>query len=182
MRAFDTAALHGVRHTRRTHARHCRAAAQVEKGEPGCRYAPKRSPAWCDRVLLKSALPHKCGSAAAYFSDAAICSSDHKPVGAVLALPLVTHTVASGRLTGRTPFKLYMSSAKLKGDGTWRRLADALATAQQAQRPRLLLVLSGSCIAAAKGEHVSGCCRGWRLGVMHACVAGRPGRMHLLSC
>jgi len=69
---------------------------QVIKGDPSFTYDPKRSPAWCDRVLLKSILPHKPGIYAEYFTVPQICSSDHKPVAAVLTLPLATHTVTSG--------------------------------------------------------------------------------------
>jgi hypothetical protein len=158
---------------------------QVIKGEPGCSYGPKRSPAWCDRVLLKSALPHKRGSCSSYFSAPDICTSDHKPVCAVLSLPLITDTVTSGRTLARTPFKLYVASLKLDGEATWRRLAElaahpgqstaAAAATAAAAGPRvqaaeaqavpqqqckhkpmkLQLVLSGACIAN-KHQHVSG--------------------------
>lgn len=67
---------------------------KVLKGEPGFCYAPKRSPAWCDRVLFKSALPHKQASCESYFTVPEISSSDHKPVAAVLSLPLATQTVS----------------------------------------------------------------------------------------
>lgn len=73
---------------------------QVDKGDPGFSYAPKRSPAWCDRVLAKSALPHKPGICSEYYTSPQICSSDHKPVTAVLSLPLATETVTSGALLG----------------------------------------------------------------------------------
>jgi hypothetical protein len=158
----------------------------VLKGEPGCSYIPKRSPAWCDRILLKSALPHKRGSYSSYFAAPDICTSDHKPVAAVLSLPLITDTVTSGRASARTPFKLYVASLRLEGQATWRRLADlaahpgqtscaaagaaaaaaggqdAEAAAAQQCKPRvckLQLVLSGACIAG-KHQHVSaaGCC------------------------
>jgi hypothetical protein len=157
---------------------------QVLKGEPGCSYGPKRSPAWCDRVLLKSALPHKRGSYSSYFASPDICTSDHKPVAAVLLLPLITDTVTSGRASARTPFKLYVAGLRLEGESTWRRLAElashpsaqttcpaaaaaaaaggeeaeAAAVQQQQQcKPKvrkLQLVLSGACIAH-KHQHVS---------------------------
>ncbi|WIA30252.1 hypothetical protein OEZ86_000342 [Tetradesmus obliquus] len=145
---------------------------KVLKGEPGSIYGLKRSPAWCDRVLLKSALPHKRGSCSSYFAAPDICTSDHKPVGAVLSLPLITDTVTSGRTSARTPFKLYVASLKLEGEATWRRLAElaahtgqAAAAAAGGQGPegqaapqqqvkhkalKLQLVLSGACIA---GKH-----------------------------
>lgn len=66
---------------------------KVLKGEPRFAYTGKRSPAWCDRVLFKSALPHKRASCLDYFTAPEICSSDHKPVAAVLELPLATNTV-----------------------------------------------------------------------------------------
>jgi hypothetical protein len=75
-------------------------------------------------VLLKSALPHKHGSYSSYFASPDICTSDHKPVAAVLSLPLITDTVTSGRASARTPFKLYVAGLQLEGDSTWRRLAE----------------------------------------------------------
>lgn len=68
---------------------------KVEKGEPGLSYANKRSPAWCDRVLFKSVLPHRKATCGQYYTVPDICSSDHKPVAAVLSLPMATHTVAA---------------------------------------------------------------------------------------
>lgn len=68
---------------------------KVSKGQPGFSYAKKRSPAWCDRVLFKSALPHRQASCVSYYTVPDICTSDHKPVGAVLLLPMATHTVAA---------------------------------------------------------------------------------------
>jgi hypothetical protein len=44
-------------------------------------------------VLLKSVLPHKQGCHTDYFTCPGISTSDHKPVAAVLSLPLVTDTV-----------------------------------------------------------------------------------------
>lgn len=143
---------------------------QVKKGEPGFSYAAKRSPAWCDRVLVKSALPHKPGRCSSYFAAPDICTSDHKPVGAVLSLPLVTNTVTSGRSTGRTPFKLYIASIQLQGESTWLRL-DELASGpgpvagdawssvkhQKPKSRKLQLVLSGACMAGTRQQHVSVC-------------------------
>jgi hypothetical protein len=74
---------------------------KVQKGEPGFCYAQKRSPAWCDRVLFKSALPHKQATCDSYFTVPDICTSDHKPVAAVVALPMATNTV-SGQLSLQT--------------------------------------------------------------------------------
>ena len=130
-------------------------------------------------MLLKPALPHKRGSCSSYFAAPDICTSDHKPVGAVLSLPLITDTVTSGRTSARTPFKLYVASLKLEGEATWRRLAELAAHPGQAaaaaaaggagQGPdvqaapqqqvkhkalKLQLVLSGACIAG-KHQHVS---------------------------
>jgi hypothetical protein len=67
---------------------------KVQKGEPGFCYAQKRSPAWCDRVLFKSTLPHKQATCNSYFTVPDICTSDHKPVAAVVALPMATNTVS----------------------------------------------------------------------------------------
>jgi hypothetical protein len=44
----------------------------------------KRSPAWCDRVLLRSNLPHKRASVLSYYSTPELSTSDHKPVGALI--------------------------------------------------------------------------------------------------
>lgn len=70
---------------------------KVEKGEPGFKYTAKRSPAWCDRILVKSVLPHLHATCESYFTVPAITTSDHKPVSAVLSLPMVTRTVAATR-------------------------------------------------------------------------------------
>lgn len=70
---------------------------KVHKGEAGFSYASKRSPAWCDRVLFKSVLPHKQATCESYFTVADICTSDHKPVAAVVCLPLAAQTVAGSR-------------------------------------------------------------------------------------
>lgn len=67
---------------------------KVLKGEQGFSYDKKRSPGWCDRVLFKSVLPHKQASCSSYYTVPDICSSDHKPLAAVLSLPMATHTVA----------------------------------------------------------------------------------------
>jgi hypothetical protein len=67
---------------------------KVQKGEPGFCYTQKRSPAWCDRVLFKSALPHKQATCDSYYTVPDICTSDHKPVAAVVSLPMATKTVA----------------------------------------------------------------------------------------
>jgi len=55
---------------------------KVQKQKP-YEYIPKRSPAWCDRVLWKSA--HACEKdvvCTAYTSGPRVISSDHKPVAA----------------------------------------------------------------------------------------------------
>jgi hypothetical protein len=70
---------------------------KVVKGEPGFSYARKRSPAWCDRVLFKSVLPHKQATCSSYYTVPDICSSDHKPVAAVVSLPMATHTVTGAQ-------------------------------------------------------------------------------------
>lgn len=60
---------------------------QVRKGLAGCVYSPQRSPAWCDRVLVRSNLPHRQAQLGPYWSAEGIATSDHKPVAAVLQLP-----------------------------------------------------------------------------------------------
>lgn len=57
---------------------------QVERERPDSTYMTKRSPAWCDRVLVRSNLPHKQASCVDYYSVPAIATSDHKPVGALI--------------------------------------------------------------------------------------------------
>jgi phosphatidylinositol-bisphosphatase len=61
---------------------------KVVKGEAGLVYGLKRSPAWCDRVLVRSNLPHKPAAPVSYYCCPEVSSSDHKPVAAVLQLPL----------------------------------------------------------------------------------------------
>jgi hypothetical protein len=61
---------------------------KVLKGEPGLAYGAKRSPAWCDRVLVRSNLPHKAAQLGAYWCCPEITTSDHKPVAATMQLPL----------------------------------------------------------------------------------------------
>jgi hypothetical protein len=56
----------------------------VERGAPDTKYLTKRSPAWCDRVLLRSNLPHKRASFLSYYSAPALDTSDHKPVAALI--------------------------------------------------------------------------------------------------
>jgi hypothetical protein len=57
---------------------------QVERDTPETRYITKRSPAWCDRVLVRSNLPHKQATCVDYYSAPQVDTSDHKPVGALL--------------------------------------------------------------------------------------------------
>ena len=61
---------------------------KVAKGTQGLLYGLKRSPAWCDRVLFRSNLPHKPAVPGDYYCCPDIATSDHKPVAAVLQLPL----------------------------------------------------------------------------------------------
>lgn len=61
---------------------------KVQKGAPGLVYGTKRSPAYCDRVLWRSNLPQRAASAQAYYCCPDIATSDHKPVAAVLTMPL----------------------------------------------------------------------------------------------
>lgn len=61
---------------------------KVTKGAPGLMYGIKRSPAYCDRVLWRSNLPHRAASAVAYYCCPQVATSDHKPVAAVLSMPL----------------------------------------------------------------------------------------------
>jgi hypothetical protein len=56
----------------------------VERGKAETSYITQRSPAWCDRVLVRSNLPHKQASFVDYYSAPQVTTSDHKPVGAVL--------------------------------------------------------------------------------------------------
>eukprot|EP00775_Hariotina_reticulata_P010857 gene10857-11011_t len=130
---------------------------KVAKGDSAFNYDPKRSPAWCDRVLLKSVLPHKGGSYDDYFTAPQVCSSDHKPVGALLSLPLATHTVTKGGGCGKTPLKLYMASVNVADMDSWRQLSRLVAAAQQGDRrrlPRLQLVVTGSCLGAGRHQHL----------------------------
>lgn len=64
---------------------------KVTKGAPGLHYGMKRSPAWADRVLVRSNLPHKPASASLYYCAPGVATSDHKPVAAVLAMPMGAH-------------------------------------------------------------------------------------------
>lgn len=151
------------------------------KGQSGFIYTPKRSPAWCDRVLFKSALPHNQIVCNSYYAAPDISTSDHKPVAAQLSVPLVTNTVTSGRVTGRVPFKLYVTSVRLQGADSWHWLEElpvGPAAAGQAagagnagsqmssstgnkrqqgavRQRRLKLVLSGACLAGLRQTHVS---------------------------
>ena len=60
----------------------------MAKGPAGLAYTLKRSPAYCDRVLWRSNLPHKAAQPRAYWASPDIATSDHKPVAAALDLPL----------------------------------------------------------------------------------------------
>ncbi|KAK9819837.1 hypothetical protein WJX72_003013 [[Myrmecia] bisecta] len=53
----------------------------------GTVYMSKRSPAWCDRILWRSALPARHAHCLQYFSVPEVATSDHKPVGAVMRVP-----------------------------------------------------------------------------------------------
>ncbi len=72
--------------TPRTPLRHCwfLLPYQVKRGETDTSYITQRSPAWCDRVLVRSNLPHKRATWVDYYSAPQVATSDHKPVGAVL--------------------------------------------------------------------------------------------------
>lgn len=62
---------------------------QVER-EASIVYKPHRLPAWCDRVLWHSNMPHSMHPlCSGYFMVAEADSSDHKPVAAVFTLPAV---------------------------------------------------------------------------------------------
>lgn len=60
----------------------------MTKGVPGLQYNQKRSPAWCDRVLWRSNLPHKPAKCTSYSCQPSVATSDHKPVAAAFSLPL----------------------------------------------------------------------------------------------
>ena len=65
------------------------ACVQVER-EASIVYKPHRLPAWCDRVLWHSNMPHSMHPlCSGYFMVAEADSSDHKPVAAVFTLPAV---------------------------------------------------------------------------------------------
>lgn len=147
------------------------------KGQPGFHYSPARSPAWCDRVLVKSALPHKSATISSYYTAADITTSDHKPVAAELVLPVVTDTVTCRRPTARVPVKLFINSVKLAGAQSWQNLEELISSTgssaaasgaklssvnsqkrQQkslARQRKLQIVLSGACLAGAALKHVS---------------------------
>jgi hypothetical protein len=61
---------------------------KVTKGVAGLSYGMKRSPAWCDRVLVRSNLPHRAAELGAYYACPSVATSDHKPVAAAMRLPL----------------------------------------------------------------------------------------------
>jgi hypothetical protein len=56
------------------------------------KYKKQRSPAYCDRILYRSNLPHKVALPLEYYYAPGITSSDHKPVGAVFSVPMVNLT------------------------------------------------------------------------------------------
>ena len=90
MRAFrrrvqQRAPLHP--RTTRTHNTHT-PKKKVEKGVAGLKYEPKRSPAWCDRVLYRSNLPHLTAVPGRYESAPEVATSDHKPVACAFDVPL----------------------------------------------------------------------------------------------
>jgi inositol polyphosphate 5-phosphatase INPP5B/F len=67
-----------------------RAPAQVHR-QKGLHYQPQRSPAWCDRVLFRSAVPGQEVTVLDYFTAPDISTSDHKPVAAILSVPTSEH-------------------------------------------------------------------------------------------
>ena len=101
---------------------------KVVKGEPGLAYATKRLPAWCDRVLVRSNLPHKTAQIGHYYACPAVATSDHKPVAAAMDLPLGAwwltratrrHGLGPGqeRMHGSGPTKHRPASCNLTGRG-----------------------------------------------------------------
>jgi phosphatidylinositol-bisphosphatase len=74
---------------------------KVTKGVPGLSYGLKRSPAWTDRVLVRSNLPHHAAAHGPYYCCPDVATSDHKPVAAVLTLPLSAWQGRRGEAAGR---------------------------------------------------------------------------------
>ena len=74
---------------------------KVLKGARGLAYGAKRSPAWCDRVLVRSNLPHRAAEVAAYWCCPDVATSDHKPVAAALRLPMGAMVAGGGGTRGR---------------------------------------------------------------------------------
>ncbi|KAI8463778.1 MAG: Endonuclease/exonuclease/phosphatase [Monoraphidium minutum] len=126
---------------------------KVIKGTPGLAYGLKRSPAWCDRVLVRSNLPHKPAAFGAYFCAPDVATSDHKPVAAVLQLPLVTpRALVSERCK---PFRLYLCAARLLGEGTWKALSQLMNERLLGPNGAMLrLMVSGPELAGGGKEQV----------------------------
>eukprot|EP01062_Namystynia_karyoxenos_P052161 TRINITY_DN414_c0_g2_i1.p1 TRINITY_DN414_c0_g2~~TRINITY_DN414_c0_g2_i1.p1 ORF type:complete len:828 (+),score=244.38 TRINITY_DN414_c0_g2_i1:82-2565(+) len=64
-------------------------AEKAAQGGASTEYDTKRVPAWCDRVLYSRLFTHTADDSVKvrkYFSVPSLCTSDHKPVGAVLDL------------------------------------------------------------------------------------------------
>merc|ERR1712038_1182012 len=57
-----------------------------ERKQKVIQYKPKRSPAWCDRVLFKSCWPKENIETLSYESAEDISTSDHKPVFATYCI------------------------------------------------------------------------------------------------
>eukprot|EP00879_Flechtneria_rotunda_P018468 GHRR01019372.1.p1 GENE.GHRR01019372.1~~GHRR01019372.1.p1 ORF type:complete len:956 (+),score=336.65 GHRR01019372.1:1037-3904(+) len=128
---------------------------KMHTGEAGLSYHAKRSPAWCDRVLFNSALPHKQASCRDYYCTQDIVTSDHKPVGAILSLPLATDTAAAATAHRRAQFKLLVVSARLLDEATWQKLAESVARREDKHRGlKLQLVLSAPALGGLRQEHV----------------------------
>ncbi|GBF95749.1 inositol 5-phosphatase [Raphidocelis subcapitata] len=127
---------------------------KVSKGVAGLSYGMKRSPAWCDRVLVRSNLPHRAAEAGSYYTCPSIATSDHKPVAATLRLPLVA---SPARSPGpRKPFRLYLCNARLVGGEGWDALA-ALVSKRglvAGSNASLRLLVSGPALASGRKEHV----------------------------
>jgi hypothetical protein len=89
---------------------------QVAKGVPGLSYSLKRSPAWTDRVLVRSNLPHRQAAPGAYYCCPDVATSDHKPVAAVMTLPLgePRRRAAAGRGGGDGPLGCHPGTHNLR--------------------------------------------------------------------
>ena len=125
---------------------------KVAKGRAGERYARKRCPAWTDRVLLRSALPHLPARALDYWSAPSVATSDHKPVAALVEVPLAVRTVAaaaSGYGRGGGDGTVACSSQLAGGGGTAAAAAAAAASAASAAAAAVAGAFAAAAAAAA---------------------------------